>query len=91
MSTLLLFAVSLCVVVSVSCSLPRPRRMVARGKPQPDPHMAEMYNNLQVKICYFNTAHSKFEMLLTIFVASTEFFSFYTFVRLSQEPFTSYT
>ena len=65
--------------------------MVARGKPQPEPHMAEMYNNLQVKIYYFNTAHSKFEMLLTIFVASTEFLSFYTFVRSSQEPFTSYT
>ena len=65
--------------------------MVAKGKPQPELLMAEMCNNLQVKIYYFNIAHSKFEMLLTIFVASTEFLSFYTFVRSSQELFTSYT
>ena len=65
--------------------------MVAKGKPQPELLMAEMCNNLQVKIYYFNTAHSKFEMLLTIFVASTEFLSFYTFVHLSQEPLTSHT
>ena len=65
--------------------------MVAKGKPQPEQLMAEMCNNLQVKIYYFNTAHSKLEMLLTIFVASTEFLSFYTFVRSSQEPFTSCT
>ena len=53
--------------------------------------LAEMWNNLQVKIYYFNTAHSKFEMLLTIFVASTEFLSFYTFVHLSQEPYSLHT
>ena len=53
-------------------SLPRPR-MVAKGKPQPELLMAEMCNNLQVKIYYFNTAHSKLEMLLTIFVASRNF------------------
>ena len=47
--------------------------MVAKGKPQPELLAAEMCNNLQVKIYYFNTAHSKFEMLLIIFVASTEF------------------
>ena len=51
------------------CSQPHPR-MVARGK-QSEPLMAEMCNNLQVKIYYFNTAHSKFEMLLIIFILCT--------------------
>ena len=49
--------------------------MVARGKPQPEP-------NVQQLIYYFNTSHSKFEMLQTMFVVSTEFLSFNTFVYL---------